>query len=73
MRQPARGQLPQGWLDGQRIQPGGSFDTIAGSLRSMFDFDRPFEDGPRKLILDETTGAVVSVSHDRDDDGDDRR
>jgi phospholipase C len=61
------------WLDGQRIQPGGSFDTIAGSLHNMFDFDRRFEEGPRKLILDETTGAVVSVSHDRDDDGDDRR
>jgi phospholipase C len=60
------------WLDGQRIQPGGSFDTIAGSLHNMFDFDRPFEEGPRKLILDETTGAVVSVSHDRDDDRDDR-
>ena len=62
------------WLDGQRIQPGGSFDTIAGSLRNMFDFDREFEEGPRKLILDEATGKVVSRSGDRDDDDrDDRR
>jgi len=28
------------WLDGERIQPGGSFDTIAGPLTNMFDFDR---------------------------------
>lgn len=56
------------WLDGQRIQPGGSFDTIAGSLSNMFDFDHPFEGARRRLILNETTGAVVSVSHDRDDD-----
>jgi len=62
------------WLDGQRIQPGGSFDTIAGSLSNMFDFDHPFEGERRRLILNETTGAVVSVSHDRDDDDrDDRR
>jgi phospholipase C len=26
------------WLGGQRIQPGGSFDTIAGSLNNMFSF-----------------------------------
>ena len=62
------------WLDGQRIQPGGSFDTIAGSLSNMFDFDHPFEGERRRLILNETTGAVVSVSHDRnDDDRDDHR
>jgi len=62
------------WLDGQRIQPSGSFDTIAGSLSNMFDFDHPFEGERRRLILNETTGAVVSVSHDRDDDDrDDRR
>ena len=62
------------WLNGQCIQPGVSFDTIAGSLHNMFDFNRQFEDGPRKLILDETSGAVVSHGHDRDDgDDDDRR
>jgi phospholipase C len=26
------------WLAGQRIQPGGSFDTIAGPINSMFTF-----------------------------------
>jgi phospholipase C len=61
------------WLDGQRIQPGGSFDTIAGSLRNMFDFDRSFEEAPRKVILNETSGVVVSVSGDRDDDDRDDR
>jgi hypothetical protein len=60
--------IEDNWLDGQRIQPGGSFDTIAGSITKMLDFDRPFEEGPRKVILNETTGAVVSVSHDRDHD-----
>jgi phospholipase C len=61
------------WLHGERIQPGGSFDTIAGTLDHMFDFDDRDEDHPRKLILDETTGAVVWASggdddHDRDHD-----
>ena len=26
------------WLAGQRIQPGGSFDTIAGTMENMFSF-----------------------------------
>ncbi|MDB4988755.1 MAG: phospholipase [Myxococcaceae bacterium] len=26
------------WLNGERIQPGGSFDELAGSLEGMFDF-----------------------------------
>jgi phospholipase C len=56
------------WLHGERIQPGGSFDTIAGSLEHMFDFDNR-DEAPRKLILDETTGAVV-WSSDGDDDHD---
>ena len=48
-------------------------DTIAGSLEKMFDFDRRDDDRPRRLILDETTGAVLSSSFDDDDhdhDGD---
>ena len=32
------------WLDRERIQPGGSFDTIAGPLDNMFDFRRPERD-----------------------------
>ena len=54
--------IEDNWLDGQRIQPGGSFDTIAGTLEHMFDFDDRDEDHPRKLILDENTGVVVWAS-----------
>jgi phospholipase C len=50
------------WLNGERIQPGGSFDTIAGPLDHMFDFDDRDEDHPRRLVLDEKTGAVVFAS-----------
>lgn len=44
------------WLGGQRIQ--GSFDALAGTIETMFNFD---EDGRRahKLFLDPTTGLVV--------------
>jgi phospholipase C len=55
------------WLHGERIQPGGSFDTIAGPLDHMFDFDDRDEDHPRKVILDEVTGAVVWTSGGDDD------
>ena len=70
--------IEDNWLQGERVQPGGSFDTIAGPLTNMFDFDRRDEDGPRKVFLDPTKGTVVSVSggddDDRDHDGDrDRR
>jgi phospholipase C len=60
------------WLHGERIQPGGSFDTIAGTLEHMFDFDDRNEDHPRKLILDEATGAVVWASGGDDDHEHDR-
>jgi phospholipase C len=59
--------IEDNWLNGQRIQPGGSFDTIAGPLNNMFDFDRRDEE-PRKLFLDEATGAVVKVVASDDDD-----
>ena len=59
--------IEDNWLSGERIQPNGSFDTLAGSIENMFDFDQDGE--PRKLILDEQTGAVVFASdHDGDDD-----
>jgi phospholipase C len=60
--------IEDNWLSGKRIQHGGSFDTIAGPLNNMFDFDDRDERGPRKVLLDELTGAVVSVSGG-DDDG----
>jgi phospholipase C len=50
------------WLNGERIQPGGSFDTIAGPIDHMFDFEDRDEDHPRRLVLDEKTGAVVFAS-----------
>jgi phospholipase C len=60
--------IEDNWLGGERIQPGGSFDTIAGPLDNMFDFDH--RDDNRRLILNESTGVVVSATsgHDQDDD-----
>ncbi len=60
--------IEDNWLSGKRIQHGGSFDTIAGPLNHMFDFDDRDQRNPRKVVLDETTGAVVSVSGGEDDD-----
>jgi len=60
--------IEDNWLDGKRIQRGGSFDTIAGPLNNMFDFEDRDESGPRNVILDEKTGVVVSASNG-DDDG----
>jgi hypothetical protein len=62
--------IEDNWLSGQRIQPGGSFDTIAGPLDDMFNFDGRDDDGPRKLVLDEATGAVVAASGGEHDDRD---
>ncbi len=62
--------IEDNWLNGERIQPGGSFDTIAGSLNHMFDFDDHNEDEPRKLILDEATGTILFQSAHGDDDDD---
>jgi phospholipase C len=48
------------WMRGERLG-GGSFDATAGSIMDMFDFDKLVLDfNERKLILDETTGTVVS-------------
>ena len=30
--------IEDNWFRGERIQPGGSFETIAGSLDNLFDF-----------------------------------
>jgi phospholipase C len=43
------------WLGGERIGEG-SFDSIAGSINNMFDFNHPRHDGT--LFLDSTTGEV---------------
>ena len=55
------------WLFGERVQPRGSFDTIAGPIDPMFDFSKRGDDGEQKLILDETTGTVVRSSFENDD------
>ena len=61
--------IEDNWLSGQRIQHGGSFDTIAGPLDNMFDFDGHHgKDAPRTLVLDEKTGVVVSASGGDDND-----
>jgi phospholipase C len=54
--------IEDNWLSGERIQPGGSFDTIAGPLDNMFNFDDRADEGPHKLVLDAATGTVVSAS-----------
>jgi|HubBroStandDraft_1064217.scaffolds.fasta_scaffold50126_2 phospholipase C len=56
--------IEDNWLNGQRIQPGGSFDTIAGDLTHVFN-EGFFVGGPgsanaRKLILNPNTGAPVN-------------
>jgi phospholipase C len=57
--------IEDNWLNGERVQPGGSFDTIAGTIEHMFNFD---DNNDNKLILDVATGAVVFASHRDDDD-----
>jgi phospholipase C len=51
------------WLTGARIQTGGSFDTIAGSIQGMFDFTaintNSVKATPRTLKLDAKTGRVA--------------
>ena len=47
--------IEDNWLNGERVG-GGSFDAIAGSLNTMFDFSHP---DPRPYILDKSTGQVI--------------
>jgi phospholipase C len=50
--------IEDNWLNGQRIGSG-SFDSMANSIVGMFEFDKAGAKG--KLILDETTGNVVTA------------
>jgi phospholipase C len=52
--------IEDNWLQGVRIQPGGSLDTIAGTIENMFDFNRHVDKDNNKLILDPSTGVVVN-------------
>jgi phospholipase C len=60
--------IEDNWLGGQRIQPGGSYDTIAGSIESMFTFSATSPDGhetpaeAKKLVLDPATGKRMGAS-----------
>lgn len=47
------------WLDGQRVQPGASFDSFAGDLTHLFRSPSEREGDDRKLILNPSTGAVA--------------
>ena len=56
--------IEDNWLAGARIQAGGSFDTIAGSIENMFDFPAAsvaLKNGDsRMLVLDPGTGQPTS-------------
>jgi phospholipase C len=52
--------IEDNWLNSDRIQPLGSFDTIAGPLDNMFDFSHHHQHGrPGRVILDPVTGVVI--------------
>jgi phospholipase C len=54
--------IEDNWLDGERIQPGGSYDSIAGDLTHVFKSHAPMQPSAaasRTLILDSKTGAIV--------------
>lgn len=54
--------IEDNWLSGQRIQPGGSFDQIAGKIDGMFNFAQsPQELAARRLVLDPPTGRVIGA------------
>ena len=57
--------IEDNWLGGQRIQAGGSFDSIAGSVESMFTFAATSPDDVRaekkRLLLDPETGAKPGI------------
>ena len=49
--------IEDNWLGGQRIQPGGSYDSIAGSIESMFTFSATSPNANGKvMLLDPVTG-----------------
>jgi phospholipase C len=59
--------IEDNWLGGQRIQAGGSFDTIAGSIENMFTFSATTPDEQKaqadrkKLVLDPETGTNPGI------------
>ena len=51
--------IEDNWLSGKRMG-GGSFDALAGSIQTMFDFKQS-NVAKRRLMLDEHTGEVVEA------------
>jgi phospholipase C len=55
--------IEDNWLAGKRIQPGSSFDAIAGSIENMFDFKQVHDaDDARVVILEASNGTVLFAS-----------
>jgi phospholipase C len=55
--------IENNWLHGERVQPGGSFDTIAGSIVRKLDLTTaktPAQAANRILILDPNTGQPAA-------------
>jgi phospholipase C len=51
--------IEDNWLEGQRIP--GSFDALAGTLTSMFDFKRPADAG--EFLLNPSTREPIHGGH----------
>jgi phospholipase C len=47
--------IEDNWLHGERVG-GGSFDALAGTINSMFDFAHP---GPAPYLLEESSGRIM--------------
>jgi phospholipase C len=52
--------IEDNWLSHARIQPGASFDTIAGPIDGMFNFTAPAAVEPNELYLDPETGLEIA-------------
>jgi phospholipase C len=54
--------IEDNWLAGQRVQPGASFDTIAGPIDNMFSFTAaPEELAAHTLFLEPRSGREVDA------------
>jgi phospholipase C len=59
--------IEDNWLGGKRIGQG-SFDSIAGSINGMFNFERP--EAADRVLLDPKWGTVIDRGRDRNRDDD---
>jgi phospholipase C len=55
--------IEDNWLNSWRIG-GGSFDAISNSIDQMFDFESLRSDSAGRLVLDPSTGLVISQDDD---------